>query len=196
MSTSPERGTAQGRDFPETENAHPAGPTPLALDSGEILLLPAELWPAIDEAIETAGAIADGAEARGCFGRAFVEALHKRGLILVPRARSASRVTVDAELYSLALSGKHEAEERLGWLRKLALGSPDLVGAGRPLVDVAGDAILSLAGRAPPGDGRHWAELTMLRLRGAAAILAGKRDLSDLPAFSDTMIAFLKGETP
>ena len=154
------------------------------------------LQPALDEAIEVAidqSCVPDDpAESRALFGRRLVEGLHDRGFILVARAGGdKGRAAVDADLYSLALAAKHEAEERLGWLRQLILGSATLAGA-EPLVELLGQVVLQLAGRAPITDVRPRAELAILRLRGAAGILAGARDLADLPPFSAPLAAFFR----
>lgn len=165
-------------------------PTTAALGSGQILLLPAELWQAIDDGVAVARAYADPVECRTAFARAFAEALHTRGLILVARARSDSREAVSADTYSLALAGKYAAERRLDDVARLLLGTPGTAGATSPLLDDFSGGILALAGRAPPDD-RHLVLQAMTRLRGAAAIAAGIVNIGDIPPLPDALVAFL-----
>ena len=88
--------------------------TALKLETGEILLVPAELNGAVAQAWgEAADQGETAAEWRTAFGAALVRALHRDGLILVARARRNSREAVNADIYSLALAGKYAAETRL-----------------------------------------------------------------------------------
>lgn len=93
--------------------------TDLKLETGEILLVPAELNGAIQDAwLAALGHRGDAAEWRTAFGDALVGALHRKGLILVARARQKSRECVTADVYSLALAGKYAAETRLEALQQ------------------------------------------------------------------------------
>ena len=93
--------------------------TALKLETGEILLVPAELNGAIQDAWNAAvDHRGDAAEWRTAFGDALVSALYLQGLILVARARQKSRESVNADIYSLALAGKYAAETRIEALQQ------------------------------------------------------------------------------
>lgn len=178
-----------------------SGQGTVATDAGERLMLPAELWQAIDDGVAIARDYADPVECRTAFAGAFAKALHARGLILVPRARSDSRETVAADIYSLALAGKYDAERRLkvaldaqpalAGIMSLLLGSAGSDGTrGSPLLDDFSGGILALAGRAPPAD-LHLVLQAMTRLRGIAAIAAGIESIGDIPPLPDALVEFL-----
>ncbi len=103
--------------------------TGLKLATGEILLVPADLTGAIDQAW---GAAVDRGESasewRTAFGDALVEALHDRGLILVSRAHRKSHDAVNVDIYSLALAGKYAAETRLEALQQARARRARLIG--------------------------------------------------------------------
>ncbi len=181
-------------DTHTTAAAPPAVGIPI--DTGEILLLPAELWEAIDVGIGAGGRHDDPVEAAQFFAKAFATALHERGLILVPRARSNSKESVFVDTYALALDGKHSAERMLGAIAALVKGSPAASELGQsPLLDDFSAGILTLAGRRPPGN-RHKVQTAMLRLRAVAALLDGCGDINAMPPFDDDLVQFFKGELP
>lgn len=92
------------------------------------------------------------------------------GLILVPRARSKSRNTVDADVYSLALSWAGDARRRLQRARTAFQGGPER-GDLHAEVD---RALRALTGHAPPiGVDRLAAIDERLRLL--------RRELLDIP---------------
>jgi hypothetical protein len=103
--------------------------TGLKLATGEILLVPADLSAAVDQAW---GAAVDRGETAGewraAFGDALVEALHQKGLILVSRTKAKSREAVNVDIYSLALAGKYAAETRLEALQQTRARQARLVG--------------------------------------------------------------------
>jgi hypothetical protein len=166
-------------------------------DTGEILLLPAELWEAIDVGIGAGARHDDPAEAAQYFAKAFATALHDRGLFLGSRARSNSKESVLVDTYALALDGKHSAERMLGAIAALVKGgAPDAPDAMQPpLLDDFSTGILTLAGRRPPGE-RHRIQTAMLRLRAIAALLDGCGDIDAMPPFDDQLVQFFKGELP
>jgi hypothetical protein len=146
----------------------PAGDT-AQLDSGEVLALPAELWPAIDAAIAAAGALDDPAAARTAFAGAFAQAVHRSGLILVARAHARTREAVDANVYSMALSAKYAADQTLFTVRKIIGPLPELGTLGSHVEA----AIDTLTGHAPPaGRDRLLAALDE-RLRALRLVVLG-----------------------
>lgn len=167
-----------------------------ALATGEILLLPAELWAAIDQALEAAGAIDDPAAARTAFAGAFAQALHRAGLLLIKAADPASTQAVSVRTYSLALAGKHVVEAKLEAARRFVMGwGPEA--CREALVDEFALGVLAIAGRAPPADRRRL-QLGFLRLRALLAILAGSPtagwDLNQAPALPEGLERLFKGE--
>lgn len=171
--------------------ATPAVAVPI--DSGEILLLPPELWDAIDVALEAAARSSDDQVAASqIFAKAFAGALHQAGLILVPRARSNSKESVYVDTYALALDGKHAAERLLGTIAALVKGGT-AEATKSPLLDDFTTGILTLAGRRPPGE-RYRINVAMLRLRAIAALLDGCGDVDAMPPFDDDLVQFFKGE--
>lgn len=118
----------------------------VALPGGEILLVPADLEAAVMAAIDAARGAATVEAWRTAFGEALVRALHGAGLILVSRGRQASRETVDADVYSLALSMKYAAERRLGAVTQLLGVLPEIGSLGNHVQDV----VDALTGHAPP----------------------------------------------
>lgn len=118
----------------------------LALPTGEILLVPADLDRAIGAAIEAGRAAATVEAWRTAFAEGLVRALHEAGLILVARARQASRESVNADLYSLALSAKYAADRHVAAIGKVMGPLPEIgsfAHHAQALVDV-------LTGHAPP----------------------------------------------
>lgn len=164
----------------------------IPIDTGEILLLPAELWEAIDVGIGAGARHDDPAEAAQFFAKAFANALHERGLFLASRARSNSKMSVLVDTYSLALDGKHSAERMLGAIGALVKGTAALPS---PLLDDFSTGILTLAGRRPPGD-RHRIQTAMLRLRAIAALIDGCGDVATMPPFDDDLVQFFAGDFP
>jgi hypothetical protein len=166
------------------------------LPTGEILLLPAALWQAIDAAIARAGAIADAGAARTAFAGAFAQALHAAGLILVEAADPKSTQSVGVSTYSLALSGKHAVEAKLAALRMAVMGWECEACSG-PLLQELAQGVLALAGRAPPDDRRRLGP-AFIRLRALAAILKGTPtagwDVATAPPLPDELVTLIDGD--
>ncbi len=172
------------------------------LKTGEILLLPAELWQAIDRALETAAAVDDQVAARTAFAGAFAQALHQAGLLLVKAADPKSTRTVSVQTYSLALEGKHVAEAKLGFVRSLVMGwqsGHGVPGADATLLDELAQGVLANAGRAPPND-RPRLEQAFHRVRALVAVVMGKPtegwDLSKAPPIPIALAAMFNGVLP
>lgn len=191
------------------------------LATGEILLLPAELWQAIDEAaLVAADAESKAPEdqkweaSRTAFVAAFARALHQRGLVVLKPADAKSTQSVSLQTYSLALSQKHAVEGKLAALRMAVMGwssyAPDgasedkpptlrNLGEGGLLHDMA-QGVLALAGRAPPDDRRRLGP-AFVRLRAIAAILEGTPtagwDIAAAPPLPSALVDLVEGkETP
>lgn len=113
-------------------------------------MIPSDLDAAIAEALQaSATSQQTPAEWRTAFAASLVRALRACGLILVPRGRSGSRMTVDADLYSLALSMKGAAERQLGAVARLVGPAPDLDPSAADLVTEFANLIAALTGHAP-----------------------------------------------
>lgn len=168
------------------------------LPSGEVLLLPAPIWQAIDDAIAACVAIDDPAACRTAFAGAFARALHERGLLVVQPGDPKSTRTVNVETYSLALSGKHAVEGKLEAIAKAVKGWPSDT-CSEPLLQELARGVLALVGRAPP-DERQRLHAGFVRLRAIAAILAGTPtagwDITRAPPLPDELVAFFEGERP
>jgi hypothetical protein len=146
----------------------PAGDS-AQLASGEVLVLPPALWDALDAAIAAAAAIDDEARARTAFAGAFAEAVHRSGLILVPRAHAQTREAVDANVYAMALSAKYAADQTLFAVKTLVGPLPELGTLGGHVEAV----IDTLTGHAPPaGRARLLASLDE-RLRALRQVVFG-----------------------
>lgn len=86
----------------------------IVLDDGEKLFLHEEMVPVVDSlAAMFGGRRFDVHAERRAMTLAIVAAFHNAGMILVPRARNTTREAVNADLYSLALSWKGDAERRM-----------------------------------------------------------------------------------
>lgn len=118
----------------------------LPLRSGEVLLVPADLEAAVTTAIDASRGTRTVEEWRTAFGDGLVRALHERGLILISRGRENSRETVDADVYSLALSMKYAAERRVGGVIQILGPLPELGSFPNHVQDV----VDALTGHAPP----------------------------------------------
>lgn len=121
-------------------------PAELRMATGEGVPVPPALGGAIDQALAVAPVHGTAAEWRTAFATALVAGLFEAGLFLVPRAHSRTREAVDANLYTLALDGKHAAERHLGALARVV---GDMPGIG-PLVVHFQRVIDALTGHAPP----------------------------------------------
>lgn len=165
-----------------------------ALATGEILLLPAELWAAIDQALDALAGTpdvapeSDQAVARTAFAGAFAQALHRSGLLLIEAADPKSTQSVSVQTYSLALAGKHTVEAKLEAVSRVVTGWPSVDACRQPLLSELAQGVLALAGRAPPDDRRRL-HGGFVRLRALAALLAGNptdgwdiRSAAPLPA--------------
>lgn len=168
------------------------------IETGEILLLPGELWGAIDTAIEAARALpnATAEQARTAFAGVFAEALHRAGLILVKTADPKSTQTVSVQTYSQALEGKHTVESKVENLRQLIMGWPSDLGRAPLLWDLA-QGVLAITGRAPPAD-RQRLHVALLRVRALTAIAMGQPtdgwDINQAPEFPEPLAAFFRGD--
>lgn len=104
-----------------------------------------DLAQAVRRALPAAAAQPDGILAEQYFLQHLVEAMHHAGIILVPRARARSRDSIDADLYSVALSAKYAADQVVHAIR-LVLGPQ----AGRPSMAVEFQNVVDqLTGHAP-----------------------------------------------
>jgi hypothetical protein len=83
------------------------------LAGGERVPIHDELRRAVAEALPWAASKPDGETALETFVELLTGSMHRKGIILVPRARSNTREAVDADLYSLALSAKYAADQAL-----------------------------------------------------------------------------------
>lgn len=158
---------------------------------GEFLDCPRELWQSIDAAMAAAAAESDDNKARHAFARTFVEGLHDRGLLIVPRARSTSSAVVGADTYALALAGKHHAERIAGAavvLEQIAVQIRRLVDGpcGQPgMPEYLSRGLHALMGRGPLADLacltgflERWRQL--LEILGAPDQAPGRAELAPL----------------
>ncbi len=164
------------------------------LDTGEILLLPAALWQAIDAAIAACATIDDPAAARTAFAGAFAKGLHASGLGLVDLVDPRSTRTVSVQTYSLVLQGKHTVEAKLEAVTKAVKGW-DSDTCSAPLLPELALGVLALAGRAPP-DERRRLQAAFIRLRAVDAILTGSPtagwDIRSAPPLPPELMAFFE----
>jgi hypothetical protein len=113
------------------------------LPGGETVAVPDALTQAIADASADPIDESDLGMARTAFGERLVQAMFARGLIMVPRGRPASRMTVDIDAYSLVCMQKHALQHRLAAIAMLFRGGlePDqgeLLEDFRVLADVLG----------------------------------------------------------
>lgn len=166
-------------------------PVEVKLTTGEAVLLPAEIWQALDAATQAA---ADAAgDERIAFMLGFAKAMVDAGLVLVKPSDPRSSQSVTVQTYALALQGKHAAEAKVEAARKVIEGW-EAEACGTRLVEDLSTGILSITGRAAPEERRNL-KIAFLRLRALSAICRGNAtggwDIDQADPLPQQLVEFL-----